>query len=142
MSPCLSSCMWNRITRQLLEGNNLSSKKANSEKLGLGIDNPYRRLFLSLRVNEWFLTIDHWHIWYPVVISYAKIPRCRLNSTIFSPWSHLSSVGGTWESSVQNRNSREHERHGQVCHAKKGKKFHSNGRSLQRYKLKAPKQSH
>jgi hypothetical protein len=56
---------------------------ANSEKLGLGLDNPCRAVFLSLRMNKCLERINDRHFWNPGVFSYAMIPRCRLNSTLF-----------------------------------------------------------
>jgi integral membrane sensor domain MASE1 len=58
-------------------------RKANSEKLGLGIDNPHRIVFLSLRTNKCLEGVNGRHFWNPGVFSYAMIPRCRPNSTFF-----------------------------------------------------------
>jgi hypothetical protein len=58
-------------------------KKANFEKLGLGIDNPCRIVFLSLRMNKGLERVNDRHFWNPGVSSYAMIPRCRPNSRVF-----------------------------------------------------------
>jgi hypothetical protein len=58
-------------------------KKANFEKLGLGIDNPCRIVFLSLRMNKCLERVDDRHFWNPGVFSYAMIPRCHPNSRVF-----------------------------------------------------------
>jgi hypothetical protein len=57
--------------------------KANSEKLGLGIDNPCRIVFLSLWMNKCMEMVNGRHFWNPGVISYAMIPRCCPNSRVF-----------------------------------------------------------
>ncbi len=83
---------WSRLTHQLLGRlrftiSNLQiylPKKANFEKLGLGLDNPYRIVFfLSLRMNKCLRGFDDRHFWNPGVFSYAMIPRCRPNSRAF-----------------------------------------------------------
>jgi hypothetical protein len=62
----------------------INQNKANSEKLGLGIDNPYRMFFfLSLRMNKCLERANDRHFWSPGVVSYAMIPRCRPNSRGF-----------------------------------------------------------
>ncbi len=58
-------------------------KKADFEKLGLGIDNPCRIVFLSLRMNECLEMVNDWHFWNPRVFSYSMIPRCRPNARVF-----------------------------------------------------------
>jgi hypothetical protein len=58
-------------------------KKANSEKLGLGIDNPCRIVFLSLRMNKHLERVNDLHFWNPGVFSYAMIPRCCPHSRLF-----------------------------------------------------------
>jgi hypothetical protein len=64
--------------------------KANSKKLGLGIDNPRRIVLLSLRMNKCLERVNDRHFWNPGVFSYAMIPRCHLNlSFFFFPPSHL-----------------------------------------------------
>ncbi len=86
-----NSDFWSRLTHEFLGRlkstiPNLqmsSPKKANCEKLGLGIDNPCRILFLSLRMNKCLERIDDGHFWSPGVFSYAMIPRCRPNSRYF-----------------------------------------------------------
>jgi hypothetical protein len=55
----------------------------NSEKLGLGLDNPSRTVFLSLQMNKCMKRVNDRHFWNPGVFGYAMIPRCRLNSTLF-----------------------------------------------------------
>jgi hypothetical protein len=82
---------WAELTHQLL-GRLKSTipnlqiylpKKANSEKLGLGIDNPCRIVFLSLRMNKCLERVNDRHFWNPGVFSYAMKPRCRPNSRVF-----------------------------------------------------------
>jgi hypothetical protein len=58
-------------------------KEANFEKLGLGIDNPSRIVFLSLRKNNCLERVDDRRFWNPGVFSYAMIPRCHPNSRVF-----------------------------------------------------------
>ncbi len=58
-------------------------KKVNSEKLGLGLDNPCRIVFLSLWMNKFLERVNDRHLWNPGVFSYAMIPRCRPNSRFF-----------------------------------------------------------
>jgi hypothetical protein len=64
-------------------------KKANSEKLGLGIDNPCRIVFFfffffsSSRMNNCSERLNGRHFWNPGVFSYAMIPRCDPNSRVF-----------------------------------------------------------
>ncbi len=58
-------------------------KKANSEKLGLGIDNPYRIVCLSSWMNSAWKGLMTGIFWNPGVFSYAMIPRCRPNSRFF-----------------------------------------------------------
>jgi hypothetical protein len=62
---------------------------ANSEKLGLEIDNPCGIVFLSLQMNKCLERVDDQHIWNPGVFSYAMIPRCHPNSRVFFSSSHL-----------------------------------------------------
>ncbi len=87
-SRTATSDFWSRLTNQLI-GRLKSTipnlqiylpKMANSEKLGLRIDNPCRIVFLSLRMNKCLERINDRHFWNPGVFSYAMIPRCRLNS--------------------------------------------------------------
>jgi hypothetical protein len=66
---------------------------ANSEKLGLGIDNPCTIVFLSLWMNKCLGMVNDRHFWNPGVFSYAIIPRWRpklkvffLNRHIYSLW--------------------------------------------------------
>ncbi len=79
------------------------SKKANFEKLGLGIDNPCWIVFLSLRMNKCLYKVNGRHFWNPGVFSYAIIPRCRPNSRVFfhrpiySLWRlHAPTSKGSW----------------------------------------------
>jgi hypothetical protein len=58
-------------------------KMANSEKLGLGIDNTCRIVFLSLRMNKCFERVNERHFWNPGVFSYTMIPRLRPNLKLF-----------------------------------------------------------
>ncbi len=80
--------LWGKLTHQLLGRLKstipnlqiyLPKKKANSEKLGLGIDNPCRIVVLSLRMNKCFERVNDRHFWNPAVFSHAIIPRCRPN---------------------------------------------------------------
>jgi hypothetical protein len=78
------------------------SKNANSEKLGLGIDNPCRIVFLSLRMNECLERVNDRHFWNPGVFSYAVIPRCRPNrQVLFS--SIVTFIVYGWESTLVRR---------------------------------------
>ncbi len=82
---------WSRLAHQLLERLKSTipklqfylTKKASTEKLGLGIDNPCRIVFLSLRMNKCLERVNDRHFWNPGVFSYAIIPRCRPNSRVF-----------------------------------------------------------
>ncbi len=75
-------------------------KKANSEKLGLGIDNPCRILFLSLRINKCLMeSVNDRHVWNPGVFSYRMIPRCRLNSSFFF-FLNVASIAYIWSRSI------------------------------------------
>ncbi len=56
---------------------------ADSEKLGLGIDNPCTIVFFSLRMNKCLKRVNDRHFWNPGVFSYAMIPRCHPNSLVF-----------------------------------------------------------
>ncbi len=85
-----NSDFWSRLTHQLL-GRLKSTipnmqiylaKKANSEQLGLGIDNPFRIVFLSLRMNKCLESVNDRQFWKPGVFSYAMIPRCCPNSRV------------------------------------------------------------
>ncbi len=60
-------------------------KKANSEKLGLGIDNPRRIVIFFEFADEQVLGegYNHWHFWNPGVFSSAMISRCHPNSRLF-----------------------------------------------------------
>ncbi len=58
-------------------------KKANCEKLGLGIDNPCRIVFLILLMNKCLERVNDLHFWNLGVFSYAMIPRYRPNSRLF-----------------------------------------------------------
>ncbi len=99
-----NSDMWSRLTHQLLGRlkstiSNLQIYlpiKTNSEKLGLGIDNPCRIVFLSLRMNKGLERVNDRHFWNPGVFSYALIPRSCPNSRalffhrhIYSLWSAM-----------------------------------------------------
>ncbi len=86
-----NSDFWSWITHRLLGGlkstiPNLQiylPKKANSEKLGLGRDNPCRIVFFFEFADEQVLErVNDRHIWNPGVISYAMIP-CRPDSRVF-----------------------------------------------------------
>jgi hypothetical protein len=57
-------------------------KTANSEKLGLGIDNPCRIVFLRLRMSKCLQRVNDRHFWTPGVFSYAMIPKCCPNSPV------------------------------------------------------------
>jgi hypothetical protein len=59
-----------------------SPKKAISEKLGLGIDNPCMIVFLSLRTNKCLERVNDRHYWNPGALSYVMIPRCHPNSRV------------------------------------------------------------
>ncbi len=83
---------WSLLTHQLLGRlkftiPNLqiySPKKANSEKLGLGIDNPRKIVFSSLRMKKCSeRVVNDRHFWNPGVFSYAMIPRWRPNLNVF-----------------------------------------------------------
>ncbi len=92
------SDFWSRLSHQLL-GRLKSTipnlqiyqpKKATSEKLGLGIDNPCRMVFfLSLRMNKCLERVNDRHFWNPRVVSYAMIPRCHPNSRVSFSSSYL-----------------------------------------------------
>ncbi len=58
-------------------------KNSNSEKLGLGIDNPCKIVSLSWRMNKCLERVNDRHFWNPGVFSYAMIPRCRRKSRFF-----------------------------------------------------------
>jgi hypothetical protein len=58
-----------------------SPKTANPEKLGLGIDNLCRIVFLSLRMNKCLERANGRRFWNSGVFSYAMIPRCWPNSS-------------------------------------------------------------
>ncbi len=58
-------------------------KKANSGKLGLGLDNPCRIVFLSLQTNKCLGRVNWPAFWNPGVFRYAMIPWCRPNSRVF-----------------------------------------------------------
>jgi hypothetical protein len=83
--------IWSRLTHELLGRLKFtipilqiySPKKANFEKLGLGLDNPCRIVFLSLQMNTCLERVNDRHFWNPGVFSYAMIPRCRPNSRVF-----------------------------------------------------------
>ncbi len=88
-----NSNFWSRLTHQLLGWlkstiPNLQiylPKKANSEKSGLGIDNPCRVFFfLSLRMTKCLERVNDRHFWNPGVFSYTMVPRCPTNSRLFS----------------------------------------------------------
>ncbi len=73
---------WSRLTHQLL-GRLKSTipnlqiylpKTANSEKLGLGIDNPCRTVFMSLRMNKCLERVNDRHFGNSGVFSYAIAP--------------------------------------------------------------------
>ncbi len=49
----------------------------------MGLDNPCRIHFLSLRMNKCLERVNHGHFWTPVVFIYAMIPRCCPNSRKF-----------------------------------------------------------
>ncbi len=95
-----NSNLWSRLTHHLLE--RLKStipnlqiylpKRANSEKLGLGIDNPCRVAFLSLRMNKCLERVNDRHFWNRGVFSYAMIPRCSPNSRVIFSSPHLLSM--------------------------------------------------
>jgi hypothetical protein len=51
--------------------------------LGLGIDNPGRIIFLSLRTNKCMERINDRPFWNPGVFCYAMIPRWRPNFNVF-----------------------------------------------------------
>jgi hypothetical protein len=69
---------WSRLTHELLGRLKFAipnlqiyyPKKANFEKLGLGIDNPCRVVFLSLQVNKCLERFNDQHFWNPGV----KVP--------------------------------------------------------------------
>jgi hypothetical protein len=84
----LINCLedWNA---QFLTCRSIYRKKANSEKLGLGIDNPCRIVFSSLRMNKCLERVNDRHFWNPGVFSYAMILRCRPNSRVIFSLSHL-----------------------------------------------------
>jgi hypothetical protein len=92
-----SSNFWSRLTHQLLGRLKLTipslpiylPKKANSEKLGLGLDNLCRMVFLSLRMNKCLERVNGRHFWNPRVFSYAMIPRCNPSSRVLFSSSHL-----------------------------------------------------
>jgi hypothetical protein len=90
-SRTADSDFWSWLTHQLL-GQLKSTipnlqiylpKKANSEKLGLGIDNLCRIVFLSLRMNKCLEMVNDWHFSNPGAVSYAMIPRCHPYSRVF-----------------------------------------------------------
>ncbi len=95
-----NSDFWSWLTHQLLgrlkstipNPQFYSPKKANSEKLGLGIDNPCRIVFLSLRMNKCLERVNDRHFRNPGVLSYAMIPRCRPNSIVSSYHCHIYSL--------------------------------------------------
>jgi hypothetical protein len=90
-SRTANSDLWSWPTHQLLgrlksTNPNLqiySPKKAISEKLGFGIDNPCRIVFWSSRMKKCLERVNDRHFWDPGVFSYAMIPRCRPNSRVF-----------------------------------------------------------
>jgi hypothetical protein len=49
----------------------------------MGIDNPCRIVFLSLRMNECLERVNDRLFWNPGVFSYAMIPRWHPNSRVF-----------------------------------------------------------
>jgi hypothetical protein len=86
-----NSDLWSRLTHQFLGRLKFTipnlqiylPKKVNSEMLGLGIDNPCRIVFSSLRMNKCLERVNDGHFWNPGVCSYAMIPRCCPNSRLF-----------------------------------------------------------
>jgi hypothetical protein len=83
--------IWSWLTHQVLGKlkstiSNLqiySPKKANSEKLGVGIDDPCNIVFLSLRTNKCLERVNDWHFWDPGVFSYAMIQDVAPTQEIF-----------------------------------------------------------
>jgi hypothetical protein len=61
-------------------------KKANSEKLGLGIDNPCR---IVLWMNKCLERVNDRHFWNPGVFSYTMIPKVFFHRHIYSLWCRL-----------------------------------------------------
>jgi hypothetical protein len=95
-----NSDFWSWLTHQLLVRLKFTNpnlqiclpKMANSEKLRLGIDNPCRIVFLSLRMNKCLERVNGRHFWNPGVFSYAMIPRWRANLKHFFFHRHICSL--------------------------------------------------
>jgi hypothetical protein len=92
-SRTANSDFWSRLSHQLL-GRLKSTipylqiylpKEANSEELGLGIDNPCRTFFFWVCrwTSAWRGLINDRHFWNPGVFSHAMLPTCRSNSRGF-----------------------------------------------------------
>jgi hypothetical protein len=60
--------------------------------LGVGIDNPCRIVFLSLRMNKCLERVNDRHLWNPGLFSYALIPICHPNSRSFFFHRHIYSL--------------------------------------------------
>jgi hypothetical protein len=58
-------------------------KRANSEKLGLGIDNPCKIVFLSLQMNKCLKRVNDRQFWNPGVFSYSMIPDVASTQEFF-----------------------------------------------------------
>ncbi len=95
-----NSDFWSWLTHQLLGRLKFTNpnlqiylpKMLNSEKLGLGIDNPCRIVFLSLRMNNCLERVNDRHVWNPGVFSNAMIPRRRPNLKLFFFHRHIYSL--------------------------------------------------
>ncbi len=92
-----NSDSWSRLTHQFLgrlkptipNPQIYLPKKANSEKLGEGMDNLSKIVFLSLRTNKCLERVNDRHFRNPGVFSYAMTPRCRPNSRVFFLHCHI-----------------------------------------------------
>jgi hypothetical protein len=101
-----NSDFWSRLTHQLLGRSkstipNLqlySPKKANSQKLRLGIDNPCRIVFLSLRMNKCLERVNDRHFWNPGVFAtqwyqdVASTQEFLFHCRIYSLWFALAHI--------------------------------------------------